>query len=158
MIKLGNIENKDKVKDSLYSYLFKLKVDDIDDAYKFYLKEGLTRREDIKRYLYDFVNVTDFDVSDEQIIDLLDYYRDISKQDKQLKTHLKTVIHLAYAFHILHDKLPLEDLVQTANLGYLLAIKKYDKKSGLPFADYLNYYCITNMINDYEKEKKEWKK
>lgn len=150
--------NKDKREDSLRSYLKKLKVDDIDEKYDFFLNAGLVRAEDIKRYLYDFVSLNDDGVEEEDLVDLVDFYKDLLKQDKTLKKDLKTVTHLAYAFHKKHERLPLGDFVQIACMGYLEAKNKYEKGCNLPFNDYLNYYCIMAMIDEYEKEKKEWKK
>lgn len=157
--------------DFIYTYLTKLGAEDVDSEYIKFASEGLTNKKEFNSYLLSKLGLeflSDFD--DSVLEETVDYYSDLkkfkkipkSKLNKLLKEYYETknqdvkteIIHsklqdvllIACAYKIKHIDINLNDLVQTCNIGLIMAVDKYIPDNKITFDDYLHYW-IFYMIN-----------
>ncbi len=163
--------------DALYKYLLALGVDDIDNLYIELAKNGRIKRTDIQAYFRaDFEPSLTNDIDESELEKVLDYYVDIRKlkkisskelktllkkyvetQDKELREHiinsqLKDVLLACLNYKSLHKDIDLQDLVQTASIGLMDAVEKYEINSNIDLKDYIVYW-VGRRIKDEFKER-----
>lgn len=164
--------------DELYKYLSKLKTDQIEKYYIELAENGRYKRRDIQTYLNSkFQPSATTELEENELEPILDYYSDLKKlpriskaETKQnlneyFKTknnqtmqkiqhaYLKDVLFMCINYKTLHKDADLQDLVQTANMGLIEAIKKYDPNNKLDFKDYAIFYIRENIIKEFEEKK-----
>lgn len=163
--------------DSLYKYLTGLKVENIDEVYLELAQNGRFKLDDVRQYFRETFRPSQTeDVDEKELEKVLDYYVDIKSiknlnskslkeklaeykqtQNEKIKTEiinsqLKDILYLCLNYSTLHKDIDIQDLIQVANIGMLMAIEKYDPTARIEFKDYLIYYIREN-INESFKEK-----
>lgn len=158
--------------DFIYKHLAKLGVaDNIDEQYIKFASEGITNNKEFNNFVLASLGMeflSDFD--DSVLEETVDYYADLKKmksvpqsklnqllkqyydtKDKDVKTEiiharLKDTLLIACAYKLKHLDINLNDLVQTCNMGLIMAVDKYVPENKIPFDTYLNYW-ILDIIN-----------
>lgn len=165
--------------DSLYKYLTALGVNakDLNSLYLELAQNGRFKRKDVKTYFYaDFQPSAINDLKEEELEPVIDYYADLkklkqqpkalvkqkllsyaAKQDKQLlaeiqTAYLKDVLFMCINFKTLHKNVDLQDLVQTANIGLLTAIKKYNPKNKIDINDYIVFWIRQKIKEEFKEQ------
>lgn len=164
--------------DELYKYLSKLGVDEIEKYYLELAENGRYKKQDIQTYLSSkFQPSVTTELEENDLEPILDYYLDIKKlprtskaetkqnlneyfktKDKQTmhkiqQAYLKDVLYMCLNYKTLHKDVDLQDLVQTANIGLIEAIKKYNPNNKMDFKDYIIFYVRENIIKEFEEKK-----
>ncbi len=168
--------NIDK-EDELYKYLLKLGVEDKEKVYLELAQNGRYKRKDIQTYLNSkFQPSVTNELNETDLEPILDYYVDIKKlprisnvelkqnlkefyltKNKKLmqkiqQAYLKDVLYMCINYKTLHKDVDLQDLVQTANIGLLNAVKKYNPNNRLDFKDYIVFYIRESIIKEFEEK------
>lgn len=163
--------------DALYKYLTALGVGNIDDVYLELAQNGRFKLDDVRQYFRaTFAPSQTEDVSEQELEKVLDYYVDIKKlkhlntqqvkklleeykksNDAKIKeliinSQLKDILYLCLNYSTLHKDVDIQDLVQTANLGLLEAIEKYNPQARVEFKDYMVYYIREIILNSYKEK------
>ncbi|MBQ9795642.1 MAG: hypothetical protein IJW36_01595 [Clostridia bacterium] len=163
--------------DALYKYLTALGVGNIDDVYLELAQNGRFKLDDVRQYFRaTFAPSQTEDVSEQELEKVLDYYVDIKKlkhlntqqvkklleeykksNDAKIKeliinSQLKDILYLCLNYSTLHKDVDIQDLVQTANLGLLEAIEKYNPQARVEFKDYMVYYVREIILNSYKEK------
>ena len=163
--------------DALYKYLTALGVGNIDDVYLELAQNGRFKLDDVRQYFRaTFAPSQTDDVSEQELEKVLDYYVDIKKlkhlntqqvkklleeykksNDAKIKeliinSQLKDILYLCLNYSTLHKDVDIQDLVQTANLGLLEAIEKYNPQARVEFKDYMVYYIREIILNSYKEK------
>lgn len=158
--------------DFIYKHLIKLGVEEnIDEEYVKFAQEGITNSKDFNNFVLASLGMellTDFD--DSVLEETLDYYADLKKvkavpqvklnhllkeyhltKSKEIQTEivhakLKETLLIACGYKLKHLDINLNDLVQTCNIGLIIAVDKYVPDNKIPFDAYLHYW-ILDIIN-----------
>lgn len=163
--------------DMLYKYLSGLGVLDVDSTYLELAQNGRFKINDIKQYFNEtFLPSQTNDISDEELERIVDYYVDIKKiktlnktqlkqnlkiykqnnstqiKEEIINSQLKNVMHMCVNYKTLHPDVDIQDLIQTANIGLILAIEKYKPESKIDFYDYVVYWVRDSIIKEFKGE------
>ena len=158
--------------DFIYKHLIKLGVEEnVDEEYVKFAQEGITNSKDFNNFVLASLGMellTDFD--DSALEETLDYYADLKKMKKMPKSQLnqklkqyylskdngvrtevvnaklKDALLIACAYKLKHLDINLNDLVQTCNMGLIIAVDKYAPDSKISFDVYMHYW-ILDIIN-----------
>lgn len=163
--------------DFLYKHLTKLGVDDIDNIYQEYAKNGVTNLKDFKAYLYSkYAETLDKKIEEETLEEILPYFQDIKKVKKVplknikillknyketkdnetfeliVNSKLKDLLFIACLYHLKYDKIEIADIIQTCSLGLIKAVEKFNEKTKISFDDYIDFWVNIEMENTFTKE------
>ena len=69
-----------------------------------------------------------------------------------INSQLKDILYLCLNYSTLHKQVDIQDLVQTANIGLLTAIEKYNPTAKVEFKDYMVYYIREAIKENYEEK------
>ena len=166
--------------DKLYTYLLGLGVDDIENEYLTLAENGRYNLTDIKQYYREiFTPSQTQDIDEKELEKILDYYIDIknlkhtnsksltallkeyyetknpSIKDLIIGYQLKDVLYLCLNYITLHKEVDIQDAVQVANIGFLIAIEKYNPNSKIDFKDYVVYYVRNELMKEFKGEKND---
>lgn len=166
--------------DSLYKYLTGLGVEDVDNLYLELVQNGRYKTNDVKQYFNElFTPSQTKDIEDEELEKIVDYYADLkkvkllnktqikqylvdykqtnSKQVRELiiNSQLKNVLHMCVNYKTLHPEVDIQDLIQIANIGLILAIEKYNVNTKIDFYDYVIYWIRDSIIKEFKGEKND---
>ena len=164
--------------DGLYKYLTALKVPNIDEEYMTLAKNGRYSRADVRKFWQAGFQPSVTEELDEQELEkVLDYYSDLRKtkpanktelkallkeycknkekavKDKIIVSKLKDLLILAINYRSLHKDVDLADLVQTASMGLMTALDKYDETTKIPFDDYMLFWIRDKITKEFEEKK-----
>ena len=163
--------------DELYKYLTKLGVEKIDEEYLNFAQMGRFRTKDVKTYINEFFKPSSLNDIDEKDLELiLDYYNDIKQVKKStvkqknellkllkkgnnkavkqqlINDELKDCLLLCVNYKTMHKDVDLQDLIQTANIGLVKAIDKFDPEKKLPIKDYVAYYVREKIMEEFKEK------
>lgn len=167
--------------DFLYKTLLKLGVQeqDMEDRYLSFANEGVSNMREFNnavqsRLALDYLG--EFDENDFE--EVVDYYADLKinkspakskvlsmlkqyklSQDANLRqsiisSQLKDVLLIACAYKLRHTDINLGDLVQTCNMGLMIAVDKFDVNARMQFETYLNYWILETINSEFTKGEK----
>ena len=164
-------------KDALYKYLTALKVDNIDEVYLELAQNGRFKLDDVRQYFRETFRPSQTeDVDEKELEKVLDYFVDIKKvkhfnsqqlrklleeykKNKDIKirewiinSQLKDILYLCLNYSTMHKQVDIQDLVQTANIGLMTAVEKYDPTAKVEFKDYMVYYIREAIKENYEEK------
>lgn len=165
--------------DFLYKHLTKLGVDNLEETYQEYAKNGVSNLKDFKSYLYSKFGATiDNEIEEETLQEVLPYFQDLKKvkkiSNKDLKKYLvdykqtknkdifelivnsklKDLLFTACLYHLKYNKVEINDIVQVCSLALIKAIEKYDEGSKLSLDDYIDFWVNREIENTFTKENK----
>lgn len=151
--------------DKLYTYLKNLGIDNPDDLYLELGKLGRYSPKDVQTYFYaSFQPSVTKELDENELERVIDYYSNLKNfkaikkaelktllneycshptdelQEKILNAHLKDILYLCINYKSMHPDVDLQDLVQTANIGLIKALKKYKPAAKIDFKDYIIYW------------------
>ena len=163
--------------DSLYKYLDALNIENIDEVYMELAQNGRFKLDDVRQYFRaTFQPSQTEDVDEKELEKVVDYYADLKRvkhlnsqqvkkllseykntKDSKIKeliinSQLKDILYLCLNYSTLHKDVDIQDLVQTANIGLIEAIEKYNPNAKIDFKDYMVYYIRENVKNSYEEK------
>ena len=167
--------------DFLYKTLLKLGVQeqDMEDRYLSFANEGVSNMREFSNALQSRLGLDylgEFDENDFE--EVVDYYADLKlnkapakskvlsmlkqyklSQDTNLRqsiisSQLKDVLLIACAYKLRHTDINLADLVQTCNMGLMIAVDKFDANARMQFETYLNYWILETVDNEFTKGEK----
>ena len=162
--------------DFLYKTLLKLGVQDKDmeDQYLLFATEGVSNIREFNNSLQSRLGLDylgEFDENDFE--EVVDYYADLKLNKAPAKTKLlamlkqykmsldedlrksiisaklKDVLLIACAYKLRHADINLADLVQTCNMGLMIAVEKFDVDERVQFETYLNYWILETINNEF---------
>lgn len=164
--------------DELYRYLTALGVENVEDEYISLAKSGRFKRADVQNFYREtFTPSINNDLDETELEKVVDYFVDLKKlkkvgkksfdemlkkytasKDDKLKSQimeakLLDVLYMCLNYKSLHPDVDLQDLVQTANIGLMIALEKFKDSSRLKFDDFLVYHIRKKIIEDYEEKK-----
>lgn len=164
--------------DFLYKTLQKLGVpqQDMEGKYLMFANEGVSNMREFNNVLQANLGLDYLGEFDENNFEeVVDYYSDIkinkmpaknkvlsmlkeykltSNQDLRqdiIASQLKDVLLTACAYKLRHPEINLGDLVQTCNMGIMIAVDKFDINARIKFETYLNYWVLETINNEFTK-------
>lgn len=172
--------NIDKT-DFLYKHLTGLGVENVEEEYVRFAKNGISTLQDFKKYIFSLYG-DNFDEIDEAELDkIVDFYNDVKKSKKVgkaeltrllreykqdndrnklniiINSKLNDIIFVACMYSQKLKGVLIEDIVQTCNMGLMKAIEKYDEKSKISFDDYVEFWISEEIKENYSKEEENGK-
>lgn len=163
--------------DTLYKYLTNLGVDDVDSLYKELADNGRYKINDVKQYFMALFSPSQTkDIEESELERLVDYYGDLKKiktltakqikeclneykqtssvevRDLILNSQLKDIMYMCVNYKTLHEAVDIQDLVQVANMGLLIAIEKYKPDAKIDFKDYVIFWVRNSILNEFKGE------
>lgn len=163
--------------DELYKYLTNLGVKEVDNIYLELAENGRYKRKDVQAYFISkFQPSLTSDIDEKELEPILDYYNDLKQLKQPTKTeikealikyhtikdkqsfeivqtaYLKDVLYMCINYKSLHKDADLQDLVQTANLGLITAINKYNPQFKIDIKDYIIFYIREMIIKEFEEK------
>ena len=167
--------------DFLYKTLLKLGVnqDDMEDKYLSFAGEGVSNLKEFNNILqarlgldylgefdeYDFEEVIDYYAdlklnkapAKSKVLNMLKQYKlslDENLRNDIVASQLKDVLLIACAYKLRHGNINLGDLVQTCNMGIMIAVDKFDVNARMQFETYLNYWILETINNEFTQGEK----
>ena len=164
--------------DFLYKTLLKLgvKQQDMEDRYLSFANEGVSNMREFNNALQSRLGLDYLGEFDEQDFEeVVDYYADLKlnkvpakskvlnmlrqyklSKDERLRqdiinSQLKDVLLTACAYKLRHADINLGDLVQTCNMGLMIAVGNFDVDARIQFETYLNYWILETINNEFTK-------
>ena len=167
--------------DFLYKTLTKLGVhiDDMEDQYLSFANDGVTNMREFNNALQsrlaldylgefaenDFEEVVDSyaDIklnkapAKSKLLSMIKQYKAEPNTDLRqsiISAYLKDVLLIACAYKLRHADINLGDLVQTCNMGLMVALDKFNVCARIQFDTYLNYWILITINNEFTKGEK----
>lgn len=162
--------------DKLYKYLSNLGAENVDELYVELAQLGRYNLKDVKTYFQStFQPSSTNDISEDDLEQVVDYFTDLKKikplSQKQIKqalklfkqtkdnsikeqiinSKLKDCLYLCLNYKTLHNNINIQDLVQTASLGLIDAIDKYNEDAKIEFDDYILFWIRQRITKEIKE-------
>ncbi len=160
--------------DRLYTYLTNLGVDKVDKLYLELANNGRYTPKDVQTYFYaSFQPSLTNELDEKELEKVVDYFADLKKikptkksdlkgllkkyahdnseelEEQIVNANLKDLLYLCLNYKSTHKDADLQDLVQTANIGLIKALKKYKPDAKIDFKDYIIYYVREEILKEF---------